>query len=52
MDFVRLRLTYDDWVEDTSPMQRWIAEIFCWLFAGGYEWSEGHTVKRALIIPL
>lgn len=50
MDFVRLRLTYDDSVEETELMQRWVAEVFCSLFGQGYEWREGLRVKRALIV--
>ena len=51
MDFVRLLIVHDDSVIETEPMQRWVAEVFCSLFAQGYEWTPGLRVKRARIIP-
>jgi hypothetical protein len=52
MDWVRIRLTYDDSIEETYPMQRWLAEVFCWLFAAGYEWTPGLPVRRARLFSV
>lgn len=50
MDWVRLVLVYDDSVEETGLMQRWVAEAFLALFGQGYEWTPGLTVRRARIV--
>ena len=51
MDFVTLRLVYADWAETTQAMQRWLAEVFLEAIAGGWQWTPGHTARRAWIVP-
>lgn len=51
MDFVRIRLTYDDSVEETPLMQRWLAEVYLSLIASDPSWWSGVPVKRARIVP-
>jgi hypothetical protein len=50
-DFVRIRLTYLDWAEETDVMARWLADVFLEAIAGGWQWTPGHRVCRALVIP-
>jgi hypothetical protein len=51
VDFVRIRLAYMDWAEETPIMARWLAEVICDMFAGGWQWTPGHRVCRALLVP-
>ena len=52
IDWVVVRLVYDDGIEYTSAMHRWLAEVVVGMLAGGWQWTPGRIARRARIVTL